>query len=313
MRKNNFRQIFCAIAGITACSALLATGCTLRPDGDEYETKEAVEVDEDESSSENEAEATEEEASTDELTVVVDETGSHVQGEEESTVREYETVAIEDLELPTDENGEWTDYIIDTATLDIYRDNEDEGYVNVKIHIDNQPIVYVSDTAVETELNAKIYELVQNNYMYRFQMKDLDIELTCTQISATRFLCYQFAGAVYHTGDDARYESEREYLYYLTFDRMTATVINLETAYGVQNAYNDIANGDYEIIRAESSVFERFDNELLADVYVNEPVFEDDLDHKLDFYIQEGYVHVVIWVGEENGSYAIFRLGESLI
>ncbi len=317
MKKSIFRQISCVLVGVTACAVLLTTGCTLRPADDDYETLANASDNDDgdsEDSETSEAEATEEETSTDELTVVVDDDGSHIVDSNESESHVYEAVEIEDLEEPTDENGEWTDYILGTDTLEIYLDDATEGYENVKIHIDNLPVIYVEDTDIQTELNAYLYVLVQNDYLYRFQLKDLDIELTCTVLSATRFVSYQFEGMVYHTGDDARYESEREYRYYITIDRMTGTVINLETAYGVENAYEDILNGNYEVIRAEDSVFERFEDDLLADVYVNEPVFEDDLDHELDFYIDEdGHVCVVVWVGEENGSYAILRLGESLI
>ncbi len=303
------------MTGMLACVLVFAAGCTLRPSinegigssqgasGNDFITSDTG-ASSDGTDSPSQPQTIEGERPVIE---VIPSTASPDESQD-PTQYVYETVPIEPAELPVDSNGEWTDFILGTDVLDVEWEAPTFGEQGCRFHVDDFPVIYVSDSDKEVEINSIINQYVINDYPLRFQMVDLDISLTCSVMSATRFVSYQLEGLVRHIGDDVRYEDEREYRYYFTVDRMTGQQINLETAFGVEAAYEEICNGNFEVVRASDSVFERFTNEMLADVYVNEPFFADDMDHKLDFYIQNGYVHVVIWVGEENGSYAILRL-----
>lgn len=294
---------------------MFSSGCSLRTEIDEYhETNPAV-SDNDAQETEAAAGNTAEPETTQPQTVqiVVGETdgaGNSTDGTGGSS-HMYETVPIKELEEPVDESGAWTNYLLGTGTMDEQWEAPTFGEHGSRFYVHDYPAIYVpEDEEQQTEINNILRQYVQNDYSDRFQIKDIDIELTCTVLNASRFVCYQLEGEVRHIGDDVRYEDEREYRYYFTIDRMTGQIINLETAIGVNTVYKEISSGNYEVIHAEDSVFERFSDDLLADVYVNEPLFADDTGHELDFYIQDGHVYVVIWVGEQNGSYAILRLNK---
>lgn len=313
MRK---RLMLGMLAGVLA----LSSGCSLRPDINEYQPVDSSASDND-TDAEETAEHTEssQEASQEAETtqpqlvqVEVEMTGASEGNANGASGAEavHETVPIEELEEPVDENGVWQNYILGViGPYEFVAHEPEHGDYGVKFHVENYPFISVlDDSEKHAEINEIIYEYVANDFTQRFQMKDIDIELTCVPMNDLRFVSYQLEGVVKHVGDDVRYEDEREYRYYFTIDRMTGQILNLETVLGIDTAYDQIYNGYYEVIRADDSVFENFSNELLADIYINEPLFADDTEHKLDFYIQGDYVYVVIWVGKENGSYAILRL-----
>lgn len=292
---------------------VLASGCSLRPSMNEYQPTEPAASDNDVSDNDVSDNSTEETADRTQDAQTAETTQTQivqieVNDETKADDHAYETVPIEELEEPVDENGIWTDYILATDVLDAEWEAPTFGEHGSRFYVADYPVIFVSDSKKEEAINAVVHQYVENDYANRFQIKDIDIDLTCSVLSETRFVSYQFEGLVRHIGDDVRYEDEREYRYYFTIDRMTGRIINLETAIGVDTVYEEISNGNYEVIRAEDSVFERFSDDLLADVYINEPLFSDDTGHELDFYIQDGFIYVVIWVGEENGSYAILRL-----
>lgn len=296
------------IMGMLVCVQVLFAGCTLRPSVEEPEAPSESGRD----VSDNDAQETKDTASSvqsgeeTQPQVVPIEIGT----EDKPADSAHETVPIEELDEPVDENGVWTDYILSTDVLDAQWAAPTFGEHGSRFYVEDYPVIFVSDSEQEEKINAVVHQYVENDYANRFQIQDIDIELTCSVLSETRFVSYQFEGYIRHIGDDVRYEDEREYRYYFTIDRMTGQIINLETVLGLDTVYNEISSGHYEVIRAEDSVFERFPDDLLADVYINEPIFADDTEHELDFYIQDGYVYVVIWVGEENGSYAVLRLYE---
>lgn len=295
------------IMGMLASVLVLASGCSLRPSINEDQPTKPAASDND--VSDNDAkEATDDAAGTQTAETTQPQIVQIEVPETKDDHHAHETVPIEELEEPVDENGVWTDYILATDVLDAEWEAPAFGEHGSRFYVEDYPVIFVSDSKKEEEINAVVHQYVENNYSNRFQIQDIDIALTCSVLSATRFVSYQFEGQIRHIGDDVRYEDEREYRYYFTIDRMTGQVINLETAIGLDTVYEEISKGHYEVIRAEDSVFERFPDDLLADVYINEPMFPDDTAHELDFYIQDGYVYVVIWVGEENGSYAILRL-----
>lgn len=292
-------------------AALLTAGCALRPNKEDIQiTSPAVSNNNPETAAASTEASTEEESSS---VNVIDlgvsspsQTDSEEQGEHVP-----ETVPIEDLEEPLDEDGVWTDYILATDTKDDEWEAPLFGVNGSKFVVQNYPVIFVTgDSEKEAEINSIVDQYVVNQYSDRFQIMDIDIELTCSVLNESRFVCYQLEGTVKHIGDDVRYEDEREYRYYFTIDRMTGQIINLETAIGEDVVYEEISSGDYEIVRGDAAVFEQFSNDLLADVYFNEPLFSDDTEHELDYYIQDGHVYVVIWVGEQNGSYVILRLNK---
>ncbi len=271
------------MTGVIACACVYITGCTLRPATIDTSFLYTSDNDSD---------------TTDETDLAV---SSNDTQEDETTE--------EAAELPIDENGEWTDYILGTDVLDQQWEAPTFGELGCSFHVENYPVIYVmSDPDTESAINTLINEYVLNDYYLRFQMEDLEISLTCSVMSATSYVSYQLEGVVRHIGDDVRYEDEREYRYYFTIDRMTGEKLSLETVYGIERAYQAICDGEYEVVRAADSVFERFTDELLADVYINDPYFTDDEEHYLDYYIQDGALYVVIWVGEDNDYYAILRL-----
>lgn len=291
--------------GMLAGVMVLGAGCALQPTIDEPETTKPVASDNDvkETSTENPETAPATAPEIVEIEHVVENTTAH----DQST---HKTVEIPDLEEPLDEEGEWTDYLLGTDIREERMEPSDlVGTYGTEFYVNDYPLILVlDDEEKQDEFNAQLFVYVLNDYHNRFQMKDLDINLTCTVLNQTRFVSYQLEGEVKHVGDDARYEDEREYRYYINIDRMTMQRLNLETVIGWDTVEEAISTGDYEVVRAEDSVFETFSDELLADIYLNEPMFADDTEHELDFYIEDGAVHVVIWVGEENGFYAILKL-----
>jgi hypothetical protein len=218
-------------------------------------------------------------------------------------------VEIEDLEEPVDADGNWTSYILSTDVREERMEGDNVGTYGTEFYVHDYPTILVpDDIEKQDELNTQLFIEVLNDYHNRFLLYDLDIELTCSVLHQTRFVSYQLEGTVKHVGNDSRFEDEREYRYYITIDRMTLQRLNLATVMDWSTVETAISTGDYDVVRADDSVFTTFSNELLADVYLNEPMFEDDTEHELDFYLEDGAVNVVIWVGEQHGFYAILRL-----
>ncbi|MCR5742684.1 MAG: hypothetical protein K6F92_03005 [Lachnospiraceae bacterium] len=251
---------------------------------------------------------------TEGLDIVIDidtPTSSHFGNDNENETIEYIDLAIDrrlSKVMPIDENGVWTDYMLVYSPHDDIWVDEEGNPINVEYCIEDYPGILCWDEAATDKINKLIEPYCLNKYVERFQMWDLWVNLKCTTLNETRFVSFEFAGTVMHDKGDLRYEKEREYRYYFTVDRMTGTVLNLETMYGVMKAYNDIAEGNYTVIRGEDKVFETYDNEGLAKAYVYDPVFTDDLQHELDWYLSDGHICVVIWVGADKGNYAILQL-----
>ena len=299
---------------MSALGTALLSGCTLMPKDieDIHPNTSANDVQKPETSSESDSQISDSgndsTASGSTANVVIDVPGTNqVDGIDFS---KYSKVLIEEAEEPINENGEWSDYTLVSNPLEIPFKGEEFGEHEARLFIDNYPFVMVSDEEQQKKIQDSMWSQLENKVTERFLIYNIDIDLNCELMNASRFISYKISGNVYHTGDDDRFEDQVEYLYCSTFDRMTGQVINLETAMGVKSAYNQIKDGQYEVVRAEDSVFEKFSNKLLANIYVNDPLFEDDEDHTLDFYIHSGRVYVVIWVGEDNGSYVILKLNE---
>lgn len=291
--------------GMLAGVMVLGAGCALQPAIETPTTTNPVVSDNDiEKSS---TEALETDPTTAPEIVEIEQMVESTSNDEQAV---HETVEIPELEEPLDEEGEWTSYMLGTDIREERMEpSELVGTYGTEFYVNDYPLILIpDDEEKQDEFNTQLFIYVLNDYHNRFQMKDLDINLTCTVLNQTRFVSYQLEGEVKHVGDDARYEDEREYRYYINIDRMTMQRLNLETVIGWDTVEEAISTGDYEVVRAEDSVFETFSNELLADIYLNEPMFADDTEHELDFYIEDGAVHVVIWVGEENGFYAILKL-----
>lgn len=257
-------------------------------------------------------EPTAEETTAEEETTTEEETTIHFGGDDLENTVEYELREIESFEtLPTDGAGNWTDYILNAGPHDEVWVNEEGETINVEYNIENFPGVMVLDpekAELMNHINEVVSDYSKNDYINRFQMWDLNVQLVCTPKHVSRFVSYAFEGTVYHDKADFRYEVEREYRYYFTVDRMTGTILNLETVYGVQNVYDEIVSGDYTVVRADDKVFETYTNENLARAYIFNPIFDDDLQHERDWYLENGRLHIVIWVGADKGNYCILAL-----
>jgi len=299
-----YEQIDVNLPTTTENTQAVSTTEALAPDTTEASTTTAEET-----TTEN---VTETAQQTTEIVIDIDTpTSSHFGNDNENQNIEYEKIAIDrrlSKVMPIDENGNWTDYTLAYAPHDEIWVDEAGNPINVEYCIENFPGIICSDEEKTTAINELIEPYGLNKYTERFQMWDLWVNLVCTTLNETRFVSFEFAGTIQHDKGDMRYENEREYRYYFTADRMTGTVLNLETIYGVMNVYNDIAEGNYSVIRGEDLVFETYDNEGLAKAYVYDPMFSDDLQHYYDWYLSDGHLCVVVWVGADKGSYAILQL-----
>lgn len=294
----------------------ILTGCQLDTSYDVVENTNA------ESNTETEGEVTsventetEAESTPEEMIVTLPgEAQSVIESMSEQSKAEQNMDNIKDMVLPTNEDGEWEDYILGIGEKYHHQFITDEvwnfGEYGVTYDIDNFPVIFVhNDVDAINEANAKMVEYAINNFTKRFQMVDLNVQLECTVHNEnSRFVSYEIAGTIYHPDDTSPYQDEKEYRYYFTIDRTSMERISLSVAYGINNVKEAISAGKYEVVRADKKLFDVFNDELLARAYIQEPMFIDDDDHYLDFYFDDGRLCVCIWVGDDLGGYAVLKL-----
>ena len=222
---------------------------------------------------------------------------------------------IPNFDFPFDENGEWADYRIifgDSFVIDMKTDAlYDFGAYGFTYSIKPLPGILVSDQEKQILFNEKLVEYIKNDFATRFQLKDMKVELECIPHNLdSRFVSFEFKGNIYHYGDGTPYQDEKEYRFFFTVDRFTMEKVNMDTVYGTNKLQEDIENGKYTVVEGYGKAFERFKKDMLARAYLSDPLLSGDEDHYYDFYLDDGKLCVCIWVGNENGGYAVLKLND---
>lgn len=207
----------------------------------------------------------------------------------------------------------WDDYKLEFHD---YANISETENLDVRIKL---PVIIVKDAAQMKYLNDECLApgalLNYGNYyvLENFRM-NIDTRLT----KQDDVISYIFQGTSTRplTDEDRKngryepYEKDRVTVirYGFTMERTTGKAINIEEAIGMDVVTQAISSGAYEFVENPNQIQNIYSNEDLAYIYENFPSVRFDLNHEKDFYIENGFVNVIIDVGEENGSFAILKI-----
>ncbi len=296
--------------GIVIACAIALCGCNRSP---YLETEALVTMPPYEVPSTEEPESPQESSTGEEIVETTEVTQESTEGitldvtlpyETKETITEAPTVS------PTLENGD----VIGVDSFFLYQypvEYRDEMF-NFRVSFEMPQLHGIADEALFHHINTEVMvPYAQNNFEIIYVLEDIDITYTFeTASNHEKFVSFLFNGVVKHLDTNgSQYREEDITKHCFTMERLTGHIYNIEEAYGMERVYKDIAKGNYQVVEGEASVFEAFSNEQLAALYRDFNTVSHDENHEKDFFIRDGKLSVLIWVGNAYGNYVILELG----
>ncbi len=224
-------------------------------------------------------------------------------------------------EAPT----ETTDPLQSTRDISEYQKHVEFSIFDFVYHYDNPeenfsasllvPQVYTKNKKLYKQINDNIVNHSEGGFRGTLELRNLEITSYYEVMTENdELLSYFMTRRLHHLdADQGQYREFDENKSAVTMERRTGKVYTLADVYGMDQVVKDITEGKYQVIAGSEEVFRRFTDEQLASLYSKNTTVAKDDDHKYDFYIQDGHVCVLIWVGPNFGNYVRLKLGESIL
>lgn len=210
---------------------------------------------------------------------------------------------------PTLENGDVVG--VDVFYLYEYPVIYQDETFNFRVSFDMPQIHGIADETLFYHINTEVMvPYAQNNFETIYVLEDIDITYTYEATSdIEKYVSFLFTGDVKHLDTNGnQYRESDVTMHCFTMERLTGHIYSIEEAYGLEQVYQDISKGNYRVVEGETSVFEAFSDEQLAALYRDFNTVSHDENHEKDFFIRDGKLNVLIWVGNAYGNYVILEL-----
>ena len=254
----------------------------------------------------------------------------------ETTPQAIET--IESVDVTLTESTEWqtkvpvtqapaetVDPLESTRDISAYQKHVEFSIFDFVYHYDNPeenfyaslliPQVYTKNKTLYKQINDNLVNHSEGGFRNSIELRNLEITSYYEVMTENDELLSYFMTRKLHHLDagQGQYREYDENKSAVTMERRTGKVYSLADVYGMDQVVQDITDGKYEVIEGSELVFQKFTDAQLATLYSKNTTVAKDEDHQYDFYIQDGRVCVLIWVGPNYGNYVRLRLGESIL
>ncbi len=234
-----------------------------------------------------------------------------------TTAAPRETKAIPTTQVDT------RDPMVSTRDASDYRKHKEFSLFDFEYHYDNPednfyatlliPQIYTKDEKLYKIINDSIIENSEANFRQGIVLNNLEVTSYYEIMTETKeLISYYMTRRLHHLdAQEGLYREYDEMKSAFTMEVRTGKIFDLEEVYGMDQAVEDIKNGNYSIISGDASAFSSISDEQLSILYSKYPAVTKDDDHKYDFYLKDNKVCVLIWVGQKYGGYVRLQLGDS--
>ena len=229
------------------------------------------------------------------------------------------------VQIPTTEEVETADPMVSTRDISEYRKHKEFSLFDFEYHYDNPednfsgrmliPQVYTKNKTLYKTINDSLIKNSEAGFRSNIVLKNLEVTSYYEVMTENdELLSYYMTRILHHLdADEGLYREYDEMKSGVTMERRTGRIYCLADVYGMDRAAADIKEGKYTIVSGDAAVFEKFTNEQLSKLYSEYTTVSRDDDHKYDFYLKDGKVCVLIWVGQNYGSYIRLQLGDATL
>ncbi|MBO7514206.1 MAG: hypothetical protein J6T47_01060 [Lachnospiraceae bacterium] len=224
--------------------------------------------------------------------------------------------------IPTTE-PDTRDPMVSTRDASGYRKHKEFSLFDFEYHYDNPednfhatlliPQIYTKDKALYKQINDSVIENSEANFRECIVLENLEVTSYYEIMTENEeLISYYMTRRLHHLdAEDGLYREYDEMKSAFTMEVRTGKIFCLEDVYGMEQAAEDIRTGNYSVISGDASAFSAISDEQLAVLYSKYTTVTKDDDHKYDFYLKDGKVCVLIWVGQKYGGYVRLQLGDS--
>ncbi len=222
---------------------------------------------------------------------------------------EDETAVVEGPDHPVYDNGVWTSYFLGSDQY-TYADDEKTTYVNIRF-----PVIYVPDNdEAQIQLYKIIAHYMKNDFDTRHLLDHLEIDTDYVVKNDTDFLSFMFVGTIRHTDPASQqYHKKVPDQYCLTMNRYTGYVYRVEELMTYDKIRAALSEGRYSFVEGNEECMDLYTGDELAELYFSQPAIQGDDRHYKDFFLADGALNLMIYVGYQNGFYLSVRIEDQPI
>ena len=229
------------------------------------------------------------------------------------------------VQVPTTSEDDSSDPLVSTRDISEYQKHKEFSLFDFVYHYSNPddnftaacliPQVYTKNKTLYKQINDSLIKNSEAGFRSNIVLKNLDITSYYEVMTENdELLSYFMTRKLHHLdADEGLYREYDEMKSAVTMERRTGKIYCLAEVYGMDRAAADIKEGKYTVVSGDPAVFEKFTDEQLSKLYSEYTTVSRDDDHKYDFYLKDGKVCVLIWVGQNYGNYVRLQLGDAVL
>ncbi len=191
--------------------------------------------------------------------------------------------------------------------LNTYELIEEDSMTRVKI--DFPQIEGLKNSDIQKIANKKLYQIpIKDIYTKYWETKGLNLESKYKVMESGAVLSVLYYGEPYVDGTN----HPEKVCFAVNIDLESGDVLCLKDIFDFQELKNKFKGGDFFMVEGIDDIFqnEEIDTyEVLLSYYENDPIIYGDLDHQLDFYLNEERIGIIINLPHAYGDYARFEYG----